>query len=88
MRYNHGYTMLMKTAISIPDTVFQSAESLAQRLGVSRSELYSKAVEEFINSNNSQGVTEILNRVYHGKNSELDDDYYGLQVNSLDKEDW
>ena len=35
----------MKTAISIPDEVFRSAERLAQRLGVSRSELYAKAVD-------------------------------------------
>ena len=37
----------MKTAVSIPDTVFKSAERLAERLGVSRSELYARAVEAY-----------------------------------------
>ena len=32
----------MKTAISIPDEVFVAAEGLAERLGVSRSQLYLK----------------------------------------------
>jgi len=39
----------MKTAISIPDRVFRSAEQLAARLGVSRSELYSKALAALVN---------------------------------------
>jgi hypothetical protein len=34
-----GYTIGMKTAISLPDEVFESAERLAGRLKVSRSEL-------------------------------------------------
>jgi len=38
----------VKTAISIPDRVFRSAEQLAARLGVSRSELYSKALISLI----------------------------------------
>ena len=37
----------MKTAISIPDEVFQKAERLAQRLKKSRSQLYSEAVAEY-----------------------------------------
>jgi metal-responsive CopG/Arc/MetJ family transcriptional regulator len=54
----------MKTAISIPDPVFKAADSLAKRLGVSRSELYSKAINEFLSKHRDQGVTEILNGVY------------------------
>ncbi|EIJ36932.1 hypothetical protein Thini_4454 [Thiothrix nivea DSM 5205] len=37
----------MKTAISIPDPVFQAAELFARHFGISRSELYTKAVEEY-----------------------------------------
>lgn len=36
----------MKTAISIPDKVFRSADALARRLGISRSELYTTAITE------------------------------------------
>ena len=41
----------MKTAISIPDKTFQAAEMLAQRLGISRSELYSSAILKYIKDN-------------------------------------
>jgi hypothetical protein len=34
----------MKTAISIPDAIFEQAEELAQKQGLSRSELYTKAI--------------------------------------------
>ena len=38
----------MKTAISLPDDLFDSADELAQQLGVSRSELYARAVAEYL----------------------------------------
>jgi metal-responsive CopG/Arc/MetJ family transcriptional regulator len=78
----------MKTAISIPDPVFKAAESLARRLGVSRSELYSKAINEFLNAHKDQGVTEILNRVYSEQGSKLDDGIYSLQIKSIDRDEW
>jgi predicted DNA-binding protein len=44
--YNQSYTLNMKTAISLPDEVFESAEQLAKRLGKSRSELYALAIND------------------------------------------
>ena len=38
----------MKTAISLPDELFEEAESLASRLGMSRSGLYAAALEDFM----------------------------------------
>jgi metal-responsive CopG/Arc/MetJ family transcriptional regulator len=38
----------MKTAISIPDEVFEEAERLAIELQTSRSQLYSRALQEFV----------------------------------------
>lgn len=78
----------MKTAISIPDQVFDAAETLAHRLGVSRSELYAKAVEAFVKQHRNQGVTDKLNKVYSSESNSLDDDYYTLQHCSLEREDW
>lgn len=78
----------MKTAISIPDPVFQAAESLAKQLGISRSELYSKAVEAFVNLHKNKGITEILNKVYSEANNSLEDDYCRLQIHSLNEDDW
>jgi metal-responsive CopG/Arc/MetJ family transcriptional regulator len=43
----------MKTAISLPDSVFEEAEALAQQLGLSRSELYTKALQAYLIRYNS-----------------------------------
>lgn len=50
----------MKTAISIPDSVFNQAESLAQRLGVSRSKLYARALDAFLASHAPANLTEAM----------------------------
>lgn len=78
----------MKTAISIPDKTFHSAEALAKRLGISRSELYSRAVDAFVNFNRNQLVTDKLNQVYGQQGNELEDVIYDLQDQSLGREPW
>ncbi len=79
----------MKTAISLPDALFEAGERLAKRLGVSRSELYATALAEFVASNRSRGVRERLDEVYgDGESSELDPVVAALQAASLDAEDW
>jgi metal-responsive CopG/Arc/MetJ family transcriptional regulator len=50
----------MKTAISIPDEVFADAERLAKRLKSSRSELYSRAISEFVARHAPDQVTEAM----------------------------
>ena len=58
-----GYTHGMKIAVSIPDEVFAEAESLAQRLNTSRSELYSRALTEFVGHHAPERVTEQMDQV-------------------------
>ena len=72
VQYNQCYTRNMKTAISVPDRVFRSAEQLAARLGVSRSELYSKALAAMVGKHRDDLVTARLNKVYSSSSSELD----------------
>ena len=78
----------MKTAISIPDTIFQAAENLAQRLGLSRSELYVKAVNDYIKSHKYQNVTKKLNEVYSSNDSDIENDVYSMQIRSIPKDNW
>ena len=80
----------MKTAVSIPDRVFQSAEKLAARLGVSRSELYAKALAALVEKYREDIVTAQLNEVYgpEGEPSSLERDVALLQSRSLPKEKW
>jgi metal-responsive CopG/Arc/MetJ family transcriptional regulator len=78
----------MKTAISIPDEVFVAAEGLAERLGVSRSQLYSSAVAQFIAAHRSKGVTARLNAVYETESADLDPALMDLQNLSVPAEEW
>jgi metal-responsive CopG/Arc/MetJ family transcriptional regulator len=52
----------MKTAISIPDEIFEDAERLAKRLKQSRSEVYSRALAEYVARHAPDQVTESMNR--------------------------
>lgn len=54
----------MKTAVSLPDPVFRSAEQLASRMGLSRSELYCRALKDLLARHDQSAVTEQLNAVY------------------------
>lgn len=78
----------MKTAISIPDPIFQAAETLANRLGISRSELYAKAVASFIEQVKNKDVTAQLDQVYSDINNSLAEEDSSLQFSSLDREEW
>lgn len=51
----------MKTAISIPDHTFEKAERAAKRLGMSRSEFFTRAAERFIESSENGSVTARVN---------------------------
>ncbi len=88
MKYNCGYTQSMKTAISIPDKVFRSADALAKRLGISRSELYATAVNEYLSKHRSRQVTARLDAVYAEEDSSLAGGLTDIQANSVTREDW
>ena len=70
--YNRGYTNNMKTAISIPDDVFNAAERAARTMALSRSELYTRAIRSFLEELSDAAVTESLNAVYAEAGSSLD----------------
>lgn len=86
--YNLGYTQFMKTAISIPDTVFDEAEALAARLGISRSELYSTAVARFVEEQKSENITDALNEIYSVSDATLDPVLAHLQALTVPDEGW
>jgi metal-responsive CopG/Arc/MetJ family transcriptional regulator len=80
----------MKTAISIPDEIFEQAERLAKLRGWSRSELYANAVSTFVNSERFLGVREKLDAVY-GENADdsgVEAPLAYAQARSIPKEKW
>lgn len=60
----------MKTAISIPDKIFNEAEITAKQLGLARSQLYVRAIEEFIDHHNKDSITKKLNEKYEAIDTE------------------
>jgi len=78
----------MKTAISIPDPVFEAAEKLAQQLGVSRSQLYTTAVIRYLDAFDHEAITQALNEVYAKSAEALDPLLWQMQLQSLPTDEW
>jgi metal-responsive CopG/Arc/MetJ family transcriptional regulator len=53
----------MKTAVSIPDDVFEKVERLARRARRSRSDVFSAALKEYVARHAPDEVTEAMDRV-------------------------
>lgn len=87
-RYNSGYTCHMKTAISIPDPIFDAAEKMAKELAMSRSELYSKAVAEFVAAHSPDSIAARINAVMATESNELDPVLQEMQRRALRHSPW
>src|ERR1700756_4059299 len=61
-RSTYGYTLGMKTAVSIPNDLFEGAERLARRTRRSRSRLFSDALREYLARHTPDNVTELMDK--------------------------
>lgn len=82
------YTFGMKTAVSIPDDVFEDAERLARRLQTSRSQLYARAVAEFVARHDDDHVTSTMNQVVDEIGGAADDFVRETTRRSLRRVEW
>lgn len=80
--------MDVKTAISVPDELFRQAEAVARQRKMSRSQLYSTALAEYLSREDDDEITRRLNEVYSRESSELDPAFVHAQMLSLDKDSW
>ncbi|MBA3486790.1 MAG: ChpI protein [Lysobacter sp.] len=78
----------MKVAISLPDPLFSAAEQLAERLHVSRSQLYAQALSVYLKERHDPAVTEQLNAVYGAAVSSMDPALVTAQAKVLTHEAW
>ena len=78
----------MKTAISLPDELFESANALATRLGISRSQLYATALAEYVAKHRTARVTERLNAVYGVESSRVDESIDKAQRRRVNRSEW
>ena len=76
----------METSISLRDDLFQAAERLAASSGLTRSELYAKALSEYVRLHDGTQVTDKLNEVYADVDSSVDDVLGTLQFRSIPRE--
>jgi metal-responsive CopG/Arc/MetJ family transcriptional regulator len=78
----------MKTAISIPDSIFELAEKTARKMKLSRSELFSQALAEFLSKRQPEKITQALDEVYGLESSSVDRLLEMMQRSSLPDEEW
>ena len=78
----------MKIAISLPDDLFESADELAERLGVSRSELFARAVAEYLAKHRDEDVTARLNYVFGQEASGIEAPLRKTQSRSVSSSEW
>jgi metal-responsive CopG/Arc/MetJ family transcriptional regulator len=78
----------MKTAVSIPDRLFETVEELCKRHRIPRSRFYAMAIKQFVDAYRENDVTERLNRVYANESSSLDPALAATQIRALTKEKW
>jgi len=78
----------MKTAISLSDRLFSAADTLARKLGVSRSQLYATALAEYVAKHQASKVTERLNEVYGSQPSVVEADLRRAQRRAVARTEW
>lgn len=76
----------VKTAISIPDELFAAGDRLARRLGLSRSELYARALSRYLAGADDSDVTDALDQVYADDGDQMDPGFVEAQRRALDQE--
>lgn len=85
-----GYTGRMKTAVSVPDELFARAEALSAELNVSRSELFARALREFVERFSTRQLTQQMNEVCDrlGDDNTLDEGVKAARRKVLSREAW
>jgi len=78
----------MKTAVSIPDDVFEKVDRFARRAKRSRSEVFSAALREYIARHAPDEVTEAINRAVDRIADQRDDFRTAAARRVLEKTEW
>ena len=78
----------MKTAVSLPDDLFNLAEAAARKLRISRSKLYATAISEFLDRRKSKQITKRLNEIYSEQPGKLDPALHSAQIKSIERDSW
>ena len=88
MATENGWALGMKTAVSVPNEVFEGAERLARRLKVSRSQLYSRALREYLARHSPDEVRQALDALCADLDTGVDDFVGEAGRRVLEGADW
>ena len=78
----------MKTAISLPDQLFEAADGLASQMNVSRSQFYATALEKYIAEIEKSSLTEKINKFIDQHGQEKDELMDKHMIAQMRKVDW
>jgi predicted transcriptional regulator len=78
----------MKTAVAIPDDVFEDAERLASRLQTSRSKLYARAVAEFVARHDDDRITALMDEAIREAGGQRDPFVTAAAKQSVQRAEW
>jgi metal-responsive CopG/Arc/MetJ family transcriptional regulator len=78
----------MKVAVSVPDEVFEEAERLVRRTKRSRSEVYSRALAEYVARHAPDRVTEAMDRALAEIAEPADEFVRTASRRSLERSGW
>jgi metal-responsive CopG/Arc/MetJ family transcriptional regulator len=78
----------MKTAISIPDSLYDKADNLAGRLHLSRSRLYAIALERFIKNHEESTITEKIDQFIEEHGQPVDPVFLNGALEDMKKVEW
>ena len=79
---------VMKTAISVPNDVFELSERLAKKLKVSRSKIFAMGVKKLGEEHDNEDITARINAVCEKVDTSLDPVLMKMQALSLPKDEW
>jgi metal-responsive CopG/Arc/MetJ family transcriptional regulator len=78
----------MKTAVSIPDDIFERAETLAHRAKRSRSDVYARALSEYVARHAPDSVTEAMDKTLDEVNEPADRFLSKVARRTLARSEW
>jgi predicted transcriptional regulator len=87
-RHPGSYTPGIKTAVSIPDQLFERADALARQLGKSRSQLYREALLEYVARREPGWVTQALDEVIEATDADQDPWLDAAGRRALERSEW
>jgi antitoxin MazE6 len=78
----------MKTAVSLPDELFALADKLAAERGMSRSELYARALRAYLGKESRQDLQARIDAACEHLDTSLPEDLRQLARATLQRSEW